>query len=65
MSLLDLSEDPLRCPVCGNDDIQMWADDGESNNADWWECECGADGAVPDPADPTKTQNGITIEENR
>jgi hypothetical protein len=35
-----------RCPVCGSDDIQQWADDGESPNADWWECSCGASGGV-------------------
>jgi Zn ribbon nucleic-acid-binding protein len=51
-----------RCPVCNSDNLQMWADDGESNDADWWECsDCGADGAIPSLTDPTKTQNGIYI----
>lgn len=39
------------CPKCGHDDVATWADDGESDEADWWGCEtfsggCGATGAV-------------------
>lgn len=30
--------DHLTCPKCGNDDIETWAEDGESADADWAEC---------------------------
>jgi hypothetical protein len=37
------------CPRCGHDDVAMWAEDGESPDADYWLCEneaCGAHGFV-------------------
>lgn len=51
------------CPMCGHNDVAMWADDGESDAADWWECEtfsggCGTDGAVCLASNVTRTQNG-------
>jgi hypothetical protein len=54
----------LRCPVCGHDDLSLWAEDGEADLADWWDCQkygggCGADGALVQADDPTKTQNGM------
>ena len=41
----------LLCPVCKHADVSTWADDGEADFADWWQCEafsggCGAHGAV-------------------
>lgn len=38
------------CPVCGSDDLQMWAEDGESPRADYYACEaCKASGDVVQP----------------
>lgn len=52
----------LLCPNCGSDDVSGWANDGESDLADWWGCEeCGDDGAYLDPRDWTKTQNGCAL----
>ena len=51
------------CPSCGNTDIGAWADDGESDSADWWECKrCGCSGAFLH-VDPSKntTPNGLEI----
>ena len=46
------------CPSCGATDVGAWADDGEADLADWWECgRCGADGAVIRP--DGLTQNGL------
>lgn len=57
-------EDSLApCPSCGNEDISAWADDGESDSADWWECKrCGCSGAFlhVDPSKST-TPNGLEI----
>ena len=41
-----------RCPQCGHYDVACWAEDGESPDADYWECEtfsggCGASGDFP------------------
>jgi hypothetical protein len=42
------------CPACGNDDVDAWADDGEADEADWWECKrCGCSGAFLH-TDPSK-----------
>ena len=49
------------CPRCGSDDLQTWADDGESPDADYWECHCGADGAFVREDDPLLTVNGIRL----
>jgi hypothetical protein len=56
--------DPV-CPACGHY-IAMWADDGEANDADWWECEpfdggCGRKGAVVWAADLRRTLNGVEV----
>ena len=51
------------CPECGNTDVSAWADDGESDSADWWECErCGCSGAFlhVDPSKST-TPNGLEV----
>jgi len=51
------------CPSCGHTDIAAWADDGESDAADWWECEsCGHSGAFLH-TDPNKhtTPNGLEV----
>ena len=53
------------CPVCGHDDVGMWADDGEADLADWWQCEkfsggCGANGAVMQTT-ARLTQNGLPV----
>ena len=51
-----------RCPACGSERLQSWADDGEADLADWWECsQCGEGGAVLDDTDPARTQNGILL----
>ncbi len=39
------------CPICKHDEVSTWADDGEADLADWWQCEkfsggCGAHGAL-------------------
>ena len=52
------------CPSCGNDDLGAWANDGESDSADWWECSrCGCSGAFlhVDPSKST-TPNGLPLE---
>jgi hypothetical protein len=49
------------CPTCGNEDVDAWADDGEADEADWWECKrCGCSGAFLH-TDPSKltTPNGL------
>jgi len=39
-------QDPA-CPACGSTDLGMWAEDGESPEADYWHCEdCGKGGDV-------------------
>lgn len=46
-SLIGVPGDGITCPDCGSDNnLQAWADDGESDAADWWECRCGAYGHV-------------------
>lgn len=49
----------LRCPACGNDDLGQWANDGEADLADWWDCRCGAHGALVQVARPDRTLNGL------
>lgn len=50
------------CPVCGNDDLGAWADDGEADLADWWDCtNCGTYGAFLHPMLSHVTQNGIPL----
>ena len=54
------------CPACGHWDVSGWADDGEADLADYWECQshtggCGRTGEIVFVADPTKTQNGLPI----
>ena len=61
MRVVDVSR--VACPECGNTDIGAWADDGESDLADWWECKrCGLSGAFLH-MDPNKntTPNGLEI----
>jgi hypothetical protein len=56
-------EGDLRCPVCGSERTQ-WADDGEADLADWWECmnpNCGCEGALLSATDATQTQNGLAV----
>jgi hypothetical protein len=60
------------CPCCGHDDVAMWADDGEGDLADWWQCEsfsggCNSTGAVTKIDNPRLTQNGLPVprEENQ
>lgn len=44
-----ITEVTPRCPSCGSDDLGMWAEDGESDDADFWECEdCKHGGPVTD-----------------
>lgn len=57
----------LKCPACGHDDISLWADDGEADLADWWDCQtsmggCGAEGALVQAKAINLTQNGCTVE---
>lgn len=57
----------LRCPACRHDDIAVWADDGEADLGDWWDCQtsmggCGAEGALVRAKDIFKTQNGLAVE---
>ena len=54
------------CPSCGHDDVAMWADDGEADLADWWQCEkfsggCGSTGAVVYAGDTSRTLNGCAV----
>jgi len=36
-----------RCPNCGSEDLQLWAEDGEADRADYWECaRCKASGRL-------------------
>ena len=52
------------CPTCGDSDLNAWADDGEADSADWWECvSCGCSGAFlhTDPSKST-TPNGLPAE---
>lgn len=57
----------LICPCCGNDDLSLWADDGEADLADWWECPtwdgrgCGASGALVKTKKIMETQNGLEV----
>lgn len=56
----------LHCPICGRDDLDQWADDGEADLADWWTCNadrggCGSHGALVLASDPTRTQNGLAV----
>lgn len=54
----------LACASCGLDDeMTMWADDGEADLADWWEClRCNVRGALVRADDPTLTQNGVSLD---
>ena len=59
-------EGDLNCPCCGHDDVAMWADDGEADLADWWQCEtftggCGSTGAVMQ-LNKRLTQNGLEVQ---
>jgi Zn ribbon nucleic-acid-binding protein len=48
------------CPTCRSEDVTSWAENGEDDLADWYECEaCGQWGAVLSDSDPRKTQNGF------
>ena len=54
------------CPCCGHDDVGLWADDGEADDADWFQCEkfsggCGASGAVCLSSNLTRTLNGVAV----
>jgi len=56
----------LLCPACGHDDLSQWADDGEADLADWWECQhygggCGATGALVQAKKIGLTQNGLKV----
>jgi hypothetical protein len=57
----------LHCPVCDQVlTMSQWADDGEADLADWWDCQtygggCGAKGALVVASDPTLTQNGLPV----
>lgn len=42
--------DSTSCPVCGSTDLSLWADDGESPEADYWECPNKHSGVVVDGA---------------
>lgn len=51
------------CPTCHREIEEAWADDGESDDADWWQCShCGAHGAFVKLTDPTATLNGIPVD---
>ena len=59
-------EGDVLCPACGHDDVAMWADDGEADDADWFHCEtfsggCGANGAVCLTSNLTRTLNGVEV----
>lgn len=50
------------CPVCGNRDMETWADDGRASRADWWTCRsCNITGAFTNQAPFTHTPNGRPI----
>lgn len=52
----------LICPACGNDDLGVWADDGEADLGDWFKCDdCGVDGALVRVDDVDTTQNGKEV----
>ena len=54
------SNDFTVCPHCGNEDIGMWADDGEADLADWMDChQCGLEAALVKRDDIDHTQNGL------
>jgi len=56
-----LTDDRLafHCPKCDDDDVHAWAEDGEADLADYWECDkCDNSGALVLVDDATKTQNG-------
>lgn len=47
----DLPADATSCPACGSEDLQLWAEDGESSDADFWECgSCDVGGDVVRPS---------------
>lgn len=46
------------CPVCGSEDLALWAEDGESPRADFYSCEaCKASGDVVQPLGWTDRAN--------
>lgn len=54
------------CPACGHRGVSMWAEDGEADLADYWQCVpglggCGASGAILKEGSTTLTQNGIPV----
>lgn len=54
----------LCCPICFNDDLSVWADDGEAELADWFDCQismggCGTTGALVQPSNVDVTLNGV------
>lgn len=50
------------CPCCGKEIESAWAEDGEADDADWWECvHCNHDGAFVQVNLPTVTLNGIPV----
>jgi predicted RNA-binding Zn-ribbon protein involved in translation (DUF1610 family) len=57
-----LKGDFLICPHCGNDDIGMWADDGEADDADYMDChQCGIECELVRRDDHALTVNGIKV----
>ena len=47
------------CPFCGEEIEDQWADDGESDLADWQRCDCGYEGALVDTTQTALTLNGV------
>jgi hypothetical protein len=65
VAIVTIEDSIAPCPLCGNDDLDAWANDGEADAADWWECRrCGHSGAFlhTDPSKNT-TPNGLPAEE--
>jgi hypothetical protein len=54
-----VSPSGFACPNCKREDVSSWADDGEADLADYWQCEdCATEGEVVLP-DGRTTQNGL------
>lgn len=54
----------LVCPVCKAEIESSWADDGDADRADYWECcvtGCEVRGELVQKSDPTRTQNGVPV----
>ena len=66
VTVVTIKDSITPCPTCGNPDLDAWADDGESDSADWWKCaRCGCSGAfLHTDQSKNTTPNGLPAEES-